>query len=31
VGRRAQTIMTTTNLGYFDESLIEDAKVIELQ
>lgn len=30
VGRRTQTIMTTTNLGYFDESLIHEAKVIEL-
>ena len=30
VGGVAQTIMTTTNLGYFDESLIERAQVVSL-
>lgn len=31
VGRVTQTIITTTNLGYFDEDLIERAKVVELR
>ena len=30
VGTRTQTIMTTTNLGYFDESLIEEAMIVPL-
>jgi DNA replication and repair protein RecF len=30
VGRRTQTIMTTTNLGYFDEALIRQAKIVQL-
>ncbi len=30
VSQRTQTVMTTTNLGYFDEALIAEAKVVEL-
>jgi DNA replication and repair protein RecF len=30
VGTRTQTIVTTTNLGYFDDSLIEQAMVVRL-
>lgn len=30
VGRRTQTIMTTTNLGYFDDSLLAQARVVAL-
>ena len=30
VGRAAQTILTTTNIGYFDDELIERAKVVTL-
>ena len=30
VGTRTQTLMTTTNLGYFDDALIEHAKVVRL-
>lgn len=30
VGSAAQTIMTTTNLGYFDKSLLDRAKVVQL-
>jgi DNA replication and repair protein RecF len=30
VGEAAQTIVTTTNIGYFDESLLERAQVVEL-
>ncbi len=30
VGKRTQTIMTTTNLGYFDEAFIDQAKIVQL-
>ena len=30
VGRRTQTFVTTTNLGYFDEDLVAAAKVVKL-
>jgi DNA replication and repair protein RecF len=30
VGSAAQTIVTTTNLGYFEEALLERAKVVVL-
>lgn len=30
VGKAAQTLLTTTNIGYFDASLIERAKVVTL-
>lgn len=30
VGERAQTIITTTNLGYFSDDLVADAKVVEV-
>jgi len=30
VGRAAQTLLTTTNIGYFDDELIERAKVVTL-
>ncbi len=29
-GSVAQTVMTTTNLGYFEEGLLERAKVVAL-
>jgi DNA replication and repair protein RecF len=31
VGDAAQTLMTTTNLGYFDEALVRRAKVVNLK
>jgi len=30
VGEAAQTVMTTTNIGYFDTSLVDRAKVVSL-
>jgi DNA replication and repair protein RecF len=30
VGERAQTVITTANLGYFSDELIRDAKVVEI-
>jgi DNA replication and repair protein RecF len=30
VGRAAQTFVTTTHLGYFDQNLVQDALVVEL-
>ena len=30
VGEAAQTFVTTTNLGYFDEDLVRRARVVEL-
>jgi DNA replication and repair protein RecF len=30
VGTAAQTFVTTTNLGYFDDDLVRRAKVMEL-
>lgn len=31
VGERAQTIITTTNLGYFSDELVADAKVVKVE
>jgi DNA replication and repair protein RecF len=31
VGQAAQTIVTTTNIGYFEEELIQRARTVYLQ